>query len=389
MAPKRSEQDLAKDLFMKTDQTQQQIADMLDVNRRTVWSWIKTGKWEEMKLAAKQMPGLILQDIFNHITAVNDKIREREPGDRCPTMEEVEKLRKLINMTNNIKKKSTGSYMESFAEILYYVRKKDHDLAVKLAPHIENYTTGTWGDNRFEFRKELSETVRQVMDNLKNMEDSVIAEPAFNTPNNGGSLDTHITPPSPSERAGVRLPDDTDNSLNEIIEREIRDLMGDQFDEKLFAEALNTPNYGGSLDTYVTPPSPSERAGVRPQCDNNVSIPPSNTNNNKPTKSATVLPHEQINNTSQPPHYHTGNFSENVITPVENNSVAPESELDKIMKLPIAERPSPFRDGNILWVSNIDDVDERYNNFGQEWGERKMGDSIRRYPDIDLRRKRA
>ena len=33
----------------------------------------------------------------------------------------------------------------------------------------------------------------------------------------------------------------------------------------------------------------------------------------------------------------------------------------------------------ILWVTNIDDVDERYNNFGQLWGERKMGDIIRRY----------
>ena len=33
----------------------------------------------------------------------------------------------------------------------------------------------------------------------------------------------------------------------------------------------------------------------------------------------------------------------------------------------------------ILWVSNIDDVDERYNNFGQPWGERKMGDIIKRY----------
>ena len=328
MSPKRSEQDLAKDLYMQTDLTQQQIADMLDVNRRSVWLWIKNGKWEEMKLAAKQMPGLILQDIFNHITAVNDKIREREPGDRCPTMEEVEKLRKLINMTNSIKKKHTGSYMEAFGEILCYVRKEDRELAAKLAPHIENYTTGTWGDNRFEWTKERRETAREVMDNLKKMDESVL-----NTSNNDGSLDTCVTSPSPSERDGVRLPDDTENSLNETLEREVRDLMGDQFDENLFAENMK-----------VTPPSHCEersnpgRAGERPQCDNNVSIPPAGANDNKPSKPATAQPHEQINNTSQPPHYHTKNFSENVIT-------NKETELERIMKLPHEKRPSPFRNG--------------------------------------------
>ena len=346
--PKRSEQDLAKDLYMQTDLTQQQIADMLDVNRRSVWLWIKNGKWEEMKLAAKQMPGLILQDIYNHITAINDKIHERELGDRCPTMEEVEKLSKLINMTNSIKKKHTGSYMEAFGEILCYVRKEDRELAAKLAPHIENYTTGTWGDNRFEWTKERRETAREVMDNLKKMDESVL-----NTSNNDGSLDTHVTPPSPSERAGVRLPDDTENSLKETLERELRDLMGDQFDENLFAE---------NMDVI--------------QCDNNVSIPPVNPNSKNNTESATVLSHKEITNASDTTGYHTGNFSKNVILPQQN------TELERLMKLPPIERPSPFRDGNILWVNHIDDVDERYNNFGQPWGERKMGDVVRRYPGM-------
>ena len=381
--PKRSEQDLAKDLYMQTDLTQQQIADMLDVSRRSVWLWIKKGKWEEMKLAARQMPGLILQDIFNHITAVNDKIREREPGDRCPTMEEVEKLRKLINMTNSIKKKHAGAYMESFAEILCYVRKEDRELAAKLAPHIENYTTGTWGNKQFEWTKERRETAREVMDNLKKMEDSVIAEPAINTSNNDGSLDTYVTSLSPSERDGVRLPGDTENSLNETLKREVRDLMGDQFDEKLFAENMK-----------VTPPSPSERAGVRPPCDNNVSIPPVNPNDKNSTESFTGLPHEEITNTSDTTDYHTKNFSKNVITPENQASANCNCQLptksascpcqlplniNEVMKLPLTGRPSPFRDGNILWVTNIDDVDERYNNFGQPWGERKMGDTIKRY----------
>jgi len=143
----------------------------------------------------------------------------------------------------------------------------------------------------------------------------------------------------------------------------------------------------------VTPPSPSERAGVRPcdnnasKCDNNVSIPTPAVSSNVSQKPAAGLPHVETTNASHPTHYHTSDFLENVTTSRDAASPSPseragersETELEKMIKLPPEKRTSPFRIGNILWVNNIDDVDERYDNLGKEWGERKMGDIIRRY----------
>ena len=40
----------------------------------------------------------------------------------------------------------------------------------------------------------------------------------------------------------------------------------------------------------------------------------------------------------------------------------------------LSQRPSPFREGNIIWVNNINDVNE---------DDLKMDDSIRHYPDMD------
>jgi hypothetical protein len=39
-----------------------------------------------------------------------------------------------------------------------------------------------------------------------------------------------------------------------------------------------------------------------------------------------------------------------------------------------SERPSPFREGDILWINHLDDIDD---------DKRKMGDSIRYYPGMD------
>jgi hypothetical protein len=42
--------------------------------------------------------------------------------------------------------------------------------------------------------------------------------------------------------------------------------------------------------------------------------------------------------------------------------------------LPPSDRPSPFREGDTLWINYLDDIDD---------DKRKMGDSIRYYPGMD------
>ena len=129
---KPNKKQLAKDLFLQTDKTRQEIADILGINRKTVYNWMQREKWEEMKKAALQAPGFILQNVYNFIQRLNSKIDKRGPEDNCPTMDEVNMLNKLINMSTKLKVYATGSYIQVLEQLVRYVYQTDTDLAAKI-----------------------------------------------------------------------------------------------------------------------------------------------------------------------------------------------------------------------------------------------------------------
>ncbi len=166
MAPLTEKQQQAYGLFFNTDKNSTEIADILDVNRKTVYLWIKNGKWAEMKRAANVAPGMILLDVYGHIGAINNKIRQREPDDRIPTMEEVEKLRKLLGMVKNINKNHIGAYMESFTELVRFIGGTDEVLSWKVAEYAKRYVRGNFGDMEFETSVKSKKQVAWVKENL-------------------------------------------------------------------------------------------------------------------------------------------------------------------------------------------------------------------------------
>lgn len=160
MRPKSREQQLAKDLFLHTEKTQQEIADILNINRKTIYLWIKQGRWEEFKITARQAPCMVLQDIWNHIDEINYKVSLRE--DRCPTPVEVDMLRKLLNMTKVIGKKHTGAYIEAFQELTMYIAKNDLPLAQKVGQLADKYIKGTIADKDLHFKETFRDNVRNI-----------------------------------------------------------------------------------------------------------------------------------------------------------------------------------------------------------------------------------
>ncbi len=167
--PEKQQQ--AYNLYFNTDHTSSEIADILDVNRKTLYLWVKNGKWEEMKRAANVAPGMILLDVYGHVGAINNKIRQREPDDRIPTMEEVEKLRKLLGMVKNINKNHIGSYMESFTELVRFISGSDEVLSWKVAEYAKRYVRGNFGDMEMETSIKSKKQVAFVKENLTNIED--------------------------------------------------------------------------------------------------------------------------------------------------------------------------------------------------------------------------
>ena len=152
----------ARNLFLHTDKTRAEIADIIDINSKTLYLWIKHGRWEEMKTASRQTPSTLLQDMYDHIEAINNKIRSRE--DRCPTFQEVEMLRKLFASTKHIQKLNIGTYIEAFTELTTFINEHDHDLGIKVLNLTDRYIKGL-----VKPRPEAYKNVHDVNLNLEEM----------------------------------------------------------------------------------------------------------------------------------------------------------------------------------------------------------------------------
>jgi len=273
MPPKPEHRQLAKDLYLHTGKTQQEIADILDVNRRTIYLWIKHGKWEEMKIAARQAPVIILQDIYNHIDAVNTNINSRDPGDRCPTMEEVDKLRKLLKMTKDIHMRHAGAYMEAFEELIIYIVREDRELGESVMSYADNYIKGNFGDRNFHSKKNRDANITMVKENLARYE-------------------------------AEELKDNTD---------------ADQFPNK---KIIPIPRHCEERSNPIPCPLDNEN-GI--QCDTDAITDEDDETIPQP---ATTVSYDETTNENSPHQYPTENFSENAITN-QNDALPTNPEIQK------------------------------------------------------------
>ena len=153
----------ARDMYLNTNFTQKEIADKLGINPKTIYLWIKKGKWDEMKAAARQAPGIIQQQLYNHITAINDSIAARE--DRVPTFQEVEMLRKLIVSAKHIQQMSVGTYIQAFQELTSFIGSHTSDLEFtkRVAIVADEYIKGLIHNKQFH----VSEKVRNTNEAIK------------------------------------------------------------------------------------------------------------------------------------------------------------------------------------------------------------------------------
>ena len=358
MSPKPDQQRIARDLYLHTDKSQSEIAEILNVNRKTIFLWIKKGRWEEMKIAAQQGPGTILQHLYDHVHEINKKIRSRE--DKCPFPAEVEMLRKLLGMTKNIAKKNTGFYMEAFEELSHFIAKKNWHLSHQVIKHMDEYVEGTFGDEGFHMDKRVEENVAEVERNLARK---------------NGDVRTNVRH-SNIKKVAFPFPHIHDH---ELVARVSNDL------ESKFASAKDNTVYGkNAANAHL----PSEKNGAR--MGHPAASGPTDENSSKSL--ITSSPDEIIVPATYPISTEEKNIENEACAHIGRNNTLPTPDLTRSFgegrgEVPLStyyaslqpsKRPSPFREGNIIWVNHINDVDEDYYEKNM-----KGADSIRHYPDMD------
>ncbi len=353
---KTDQQSLAHDLYFQTNKTQQEIADILGVHRHTVRLWIKKNRWDEMKAAARQMPSLILQSVYTHFNAVNDKIFSRDEADRCPTMQEVSMLHKLLTMTRSIEKKHTGAYLEAFQELQLFLFNRDEKLAMQLREHIADYARGTLGDKEFMARKKRKNNVLEVVANLGREELRAQKEE-----NNSGvpHFQSVATPPTQSISNHV----ETQNFASPRAQHNVQPV-----------EQKSTENVQFCIEK----------------------VQPATTSSNTP-KAFTVAANGEITIPQGSEKSYTTSNSETCHPELaEGVTCSPEGQaipgtqhhsfslgVGSVMTLPPHMRPSPFIVGNTVWILHPDHLESKYDTYGNLWGPMKMSYTIRYYPDID------
>ena len=262
-------QQRAFNFFFQTDLTQQQIADLLDINRRTLHRWMKEGGWKRAKYAASHAPGVLIEQYYEQLGQMNLKIAQRTEQP-YPTKEESETIRRI---TATIKQMRSGhatcaESVEVFMGFTEKLRKKDMALLTDVLPHITQYIKSLAQDGRFlnyshfmheeaAFDKEYEQWCKNNPEPPQDGEaPSSTLEPLPPTPPSGGTTPNEVIPGEATLFDSHSFSDG--GSINSHPEG---DVQSPSFDGHSFSD-------GGSNNSHpegdVQSPSPSERVGVRP-----------------------------------------------------------------------------------------------------------------------------
>ncbi len=130
----------AKNLYFQTELTKTQIATLLGISRRSLHYWIKEENWDRLRESATHLPSLLAEKcyhIFGHLT---DKYLSELRATNPLSPKEADTLHKLMLTIGKLKNRSTlNENIELFAYFLDGLKKQDPQLALQIAPHIDNY----------------------------------------------------------------------------------------------------------------------------------------------------------------------------------------------------------------------------------------------------------
>jgi Putative ATPase subunit of terminase (gpP-like) len=146
-------QSQARELFMQTDLTKTQIAEILDIPRRTLHYWIRKNNWDRMKQCSAHMPSLIAERCYHIMARFSEQLLSETRITSPITHKEADTLHKLTITISKLKSRSTlNESMEMMGFLMDSVSRKDPKLAEQLMPYIDEYITTRANINVEQFR---------------------------------------------------------------------------------------------------------------------------------------------------------------------------------------------------------------------------------------------
>jgi len=130
----------AQNLYFQTDLNKTQIAELLNISRRSLHYWIKDGAWDRLKLNAVHMPAMLAENCYHLIGHYTKYLLSERRIVTPVSFKEAETLHRLVLTVNKLKNRSTiNESMEMFAFFMEGLNKKAPKLAEEIMPHVEDY----------------------------------------------------------------------------------------------------------------------------------------------------------------------------------------------------------------------------------------------------------
>jgi DNA-binding XRE family transcriptional regulator len=89
-------------LYLKESLTQAEIADKVGVSKVTMNKWVKSEKWEELKVGITLTREEQIKNLYRQVAEINETIAGREKGKRFASASEADTITKLASAINKM-----------------------------------------------------------------------------------------------------------------------------------------------------------------------------------------------------------------------------------------------------------------------------------------------
>lgn len=116
MAVSKERYQFAEQLYVFTDKSIDEIAEISGIPRRSLFHRAKTYKWASIKLASLRSPAVLVEEMYRELSTITMTINQRPEGQKLATPREAELRRKIIHSITAVKK------FPSHAEVIWIMQ---------------------------------------------------------------------------------------------------------------------------------------------------------------------------------------------------------------------------------------------------------------------------
>jgi len=139
-AMKNEQRDQAQELYFQSNLTKTEIANKLNVSRRTVTLWAHQGNWDTLRRSARSMPALVAEKCYHLIDQYTSGLLDDRYRSMNITIHNAQTIHLLASSIKKLKNRSTvNESMEMFNFFLEGLSRRNPELAANVLPEVEEF----------------------------------------------------------------------------------------------------------------------------------------------------------------------------------------------------------------------------------------------------------